>query len=330
MRLFLSLAALSVAALFYSSAAAEEIVFVGKTYSPNHMEVYSPHASPDELKIFESMAKEIKLKRGEDAELPIKPFTGRMKVLRLLADIGQHVDLEQHILEYAYPTEDLLSERRKLSRADLMDLEATLESTRADIAAQRKKLDEARMRHARGLASDQELTDLGRNLELAKSKERIIDEKLRLEKEMAGDELELAKARFGAKASERNIPGVSWITSPVEGYVLWANPEVKPGVILDKKTKLFVVGSMDPILVRALVYETQLPKLRVGDKAVITFDTLPGKTFEASIVRIPLTATQTAVQLPSHFEVELSLPNPGLALKEGMRGQVRVQIPEGR
>ncbi|WP_243358189.1 efflux RND transporter periplasmic adaptor subunit [Fundidesulfovibrio terrae] len=329
MRRTLCLAAMAMALFIGKPAFAEVISFIGKTYSPDHMEVMSPHATPEELKIFDAMAKEVKDKRGEDAEPPVKPFTGRMKVSKMLADIGQHVDSDQRLLEYAFPPEDLLSEERKLSQADLRGMEANLESLRSDIATKRKKLEEARMRYAKGAASQQEMSDIIKDMELARLKERILDDNLRMEREMAKGELELAKAKFGPKASAHNLPGQSWITSPVAGYVLWVNPEVKPGMILTKKTKLFVVGSMDPILVRALVHEIQLAKLRVGDKATIAFDTMPGKTYEATIIRIPMTANQTDVQLPSHFEVELSLPNPGLTLKEGMRGQVSVQVPDG-
>jgi len=330
MRQLICLSLLAVAALWAGSAAAEDVVFVGKTFSPNHMEVLSPHASPEEMKIFESMAKEVKLKRGEDAEPPIKPFTGRMKVMKMLADIGQKVDLDQRLLEYAFPPEDLLSERRKLSQNEIRAQEANLEKIRADISLKRKNLEELRMRLGRGLASSQEVSDQVGQLELDRFKERIIEESLRLEREMAAGELELAKAKFGQKASEKNLPGVSWITTPVAGHVLWVNPEVKPGVILAKKTKLFVVGSMDPILVRALVHEIYISRLRVGDSAAIaSFDTLPGKTFEAKVVRIQMTAAWSDVQLPAHFEVELSLPNPDLTLKEGMRGKVTVQVPDG-
>jgi hypothetical protein len=329
MRLLPCLAAMILAASSCTIAWAEEITFVGKTYSPNHMEVLSLHATPEELKVFDTMAKEMKQKLGEGADPPVKPFTGRMKVIKMMADIGHKVDLEQHLLEYAFPPEDLLSERRKVSQADIKSLEASLESVRSDVTSKRKKLEEARLRHSRGLSSDQDVSDMTKDLDLAKLKERTLDDNLRFEREMAKGELDLAKAKFGAKTTDRYIPGISWINTPVAGYVLWVNPEVKPGVILTKKTKLFVVGSMDPILIRALVHEIQLPKLRVGDKAKVVFDTLPEKTFEASIIRIPMTANQTDVQLPSHFEVELSLPNPDLFLKEGMRGQVTVQIPDG-
>lgn len=329
MRLKTLLIALIIAALFGDKALAEDISFIGKTFSPNHMEVLSPHATPEEMKLFEAMAKEVKEKRGEDAEPPAKPFTGRMKVMKIMADIGHKVDLDQRLLEYAFPPEDLQGERRKLSQAGLMSLEANVERLRTDLAAKRRALEEARIKADKGLASRQELDDLARDVDISSQRLRSVEENLRLERELAKGDLELAKAKFGSKTTASNLPSVSWINSPVAGYVLWTNPEVKAGAILTKKTRLFAVGSLDPILVRAMVHEIHVAKLRVGDKASIVFDTIPGKTFEAAISRIPMTANQTDVQLPSHFEVELSLPNPGLALKEGMRGQVTVRVPDG-
>ena len=35
------------------------------------------------------------------------------------------------------------------------------------------------------------------------------------------------------------------------------------------------------------------------------------------------------MQFPSHFEVQLSLPNPGARLKVGLRGDVSVTVPDG-
>jgi len=329
MRLKSLLSALIITAAAWNPALAEEISFVGKTFSPNHMEVLSPHATPEEMKLFDAMAKEVRDKQGEEAEPPAKPFTGRMKITKLMAAIGHKVDLDQRLLEYAFPTEDLQSERRKLSQGNLLALEANVERIRSNLAANRRALDEARVRFDKGQASRQELDDLARSVELSSQRLRSVEENLRLERELAKGDLDLAKAKFGSKTTPHYLPNVSWITSPVSGYVLWANPEVKAGTILTKKTRLFVVGSLDPILVRALVHETRVTRLRVGDKANIVFDTLPDKTFEAVIVRIPMTANQTDVQLPSHFEVELSLPNPGLALKEGMRGNVTVKVPDG-
>ena len=100
-------------------------------------------------------------------------------------------------------------------------------------------------------------------------------------------------------------------------------------MILSKPTLLFRVGTIDPLVIRAKVHESIIPRLKEGDKATVTFESLPGQTFETSITFIALTADTSDVQFPSHFEVQLSLPNPGAKLKVGLRGDVSVTVPDG-
>lgn len=322
-------------ALCCSPSVAEDIVFVGKTYSPEQYVIWSPHASPEEMKIFEATADDIKAKRGLDKEedadvLPVKPFTGKMKVQRVLAEIGQQVVTEQPLLTYTFPPEEIQAERRKLSQSDINTLESGLSRINADLRVLNLQLDEFRHRMGNGTVSEQEMKDKIREIEVARLKQRAMQDSIQLEKEMSRGEMELAKAKFGPKASSKYLPPEAYIRSPEKGYVLWVNPELKPGTVLDKKTQMFIVGSMDPLLIRALVHEIKVPKLRVGDTAEVTFESLPGRTFTATISRIPMTADETEAQMPSHFEVDLTLPNPGIFLKEGLKGQLRVRVPDDR
>ena len=332
MRAFSLFACLVLSALTCSRSMAEDIVFMGKTYSPEKYEIWSPHASPEELKVFQAMADEIKSKRGDDKDaddgMLIKPFTGKMLVARLMVEIGQQVGSDQPLLTYSYPPEEIQAERRKLSQSDINALESGLSRVSADIGRLNLQLDEFRKRLATGTISEQDIKDKLREIEVARLKQKALQESISLEKEMSRGELELAKAKFGPKASSKHLPPEAYIRSPVKGYVLWTNPDLKAGMILNKKTQLFMVGSMDPLLIRALVHEIKLPKLHVGDAAEVTFESMPGKTFTARISRIAMSADQADVQMPSHFQVELTLPNPGVVLKEGLKGQVRVKEPD--
>lgn len=332
MRAFFLIASLVLIALSCSQSMAEDTVFVGKTYSPERYEVWSPHASPDEMKVFQAMADEIKSKRGDDKEdddgFVIKPFTGKLVVQRIMVEIGQQVGSDQPLLTYSFPPEEIQAERRKLSQNEINSMEAGLSRVSTDITRLNIQLDEFRRRMPLGTISEQDVKDKIREIEIARLKERAMRESVNLEKEMNRGELELAKAKFGPKASFGHLPSEAYARSPVKGYVLWSNPDLKPGVILGKKTKLFIVGSMNPLLIRALVHEIKLPKLHVGDKAEVTFESMPGKTFTAIVSRIAMSADETDVQMPSHFQVELTLPNPGIVLKEGLKGQVRLTTPD--
>jgi len=329
MRLFTATLGLVLALLAAGNAFAEEIVLNGKTFSPNRMEIFSPHALaalPSAGEASPSTAKDSDA--GAGSETTFAPFT-QMKITKLLADIGQKVTADQHLLEFDYPHEGLIAERRKLSPAGLMTREASLEKIRADTAQLRASLAGAQALRDKGVLSSQNVNDMVRELQLKTLREQALASRVELDRGVAQGSLDAAQKKFGKTARERRLTGRSWITAPVAGFVLWANPDLKPGMILTQKTRLFVVGSLDPIVFRADVYEEQAVRLRVGDKVRVTFEALPGRTFDARLARVAVTPLPGGIQTSSQYEVEITLPNPGLALKEGVRGEASVQVPDG-
>lgn len=328
MRTFFLIAFLAVS-LAAGPVRAEVIQFIGKTSSPQKYEVWSPHSTDKEMDLWKKQDKEIKRKQGDEASAPAKPFEGGMKIARILVDIGSRVEPEQTLMTYGFPLEDLLAQRRKLSQSDISSQESDLAKNQAKLNSAQRDLEEFRRRLAVGDSSPEEVRDQARLVEVLRLKQRAMQDNLNFEKEVLKGELELARAKYGPKASSAGLPNEAKLRSQESGYVLWVNPELKPGVTLTKKTKLFVLGGMDPLYIRALVHEIKIPRLRVGDKGTVTFESMPGQTYHAVISRIQLTADTSANQLPSHFEVELTLPNPGLKLKDGLRGQVRVEVPDG-
>ncbi len=332
MRAFTLLTCLMLVTLICPQTRAEDIVFMGKTMSPEKYDIWSPHAGPEQMKVYQAMVDELKAKRGDvegiEDELPYKPFTGKIIVQRLMADIGQQVGADQPLLTYTFPPEEIQAERRKLSETEINSMEAGLARVTADMHQLNLQLEEFRHRVSTGTVSSQQITDKVREIEVAGMKLRAMRDSINFEKEMNRGELELARAKYGPKTSSKHLPLEAYVRSPVNGYVLWSNPDLKAGAILDKQVQLFSVGRMDPILIRALVHEMKLPKLHVGDAAAVTFESMPGKTFTAHISRIAISADQSDAQMPSHYQVELTLPNPGIALKEGLRGQVTIAEPD--
>ena len=308
------------------NACAEEIVFTGKTFSPNRAEIFSPHAL--------TVQPSTKVQASPDAnsgvgsETLFSPFTP-MKISKLLTDVGQKVTAEQRLLEFDYPHEGLIAERRKLSQGDLMTKEARLEKVRAEIAQIHASLTGARALRGKGVLSGQEVKDMMGELHVKTLEEQALVSLVALDRGVARGGLDAARKKLEETAGERRLTGKAWISAPAAGFVLWVNPDLKPGMILTQKKRLFVVGSLDPILFRADVHEDQALRLRAGDTARITFEALPGRTFEASVSRVSISPLPSDAQMPSQYEVELSLPNPDLALKEGVRGEARIHVPDG-
>ena len=80
---------------------------------------------------------------------------------------------------------------------------------------------------------------------------------------------------------------------------------------------------MDPMLLRAQAFEIEALQVKIGQKAEVTLDALPGRKFQAKVSRVPpgpqLPPVRTS--LPTD-EVELKSPNPDLDLKEGLKARV--------
>jgi multidrug efflux pump subunit AcrA (membrane-fusion protein) len=276
------------------SPLAQEIIFAGKLYSP--------------LKLIVTL-----------------PYTGQ--IMSMPVAIGQKVKKDDVLSTFEIPLETRMSEKRTLSLAGVKDLEHQLATTGKDIDKLRVKRKELEVMEKQNMATSQALAQNAQEIEVLEKQRVAQQEKLAVEKEQAQQRLELARDRFGPKANFGSLPNEGIVKAPVEGYVLWINPELRKGVKLARDTELFQVGVLDPILIRAQVHEIEALRLKLGDQAKVTFDSIPGKEYTATVSRIPWAPLPTALQQPSYYEIELTLPNADYALKEGLKAQVTI-IPK--
>jgi Cu(I)/Ag(I) efflux system membrane fusion protein/cobalt-zinc-cadmium efflux system membrane fusion protein len=113
------------------------------------------------------------------------------------------------------------------------------------------------------------------------------------------------------------------IDSPVTGYV--TQREALPNAYANPGTRLYTVAKLSTIWVFAHVFQNDLGLLQVGDRARLTVDTYPGRTFTGRVDFIypkidP--ATRTA-------RVRLRFANPTLKLVPGMFVNVSLAVPMG-
>jgi Cu(I)/Ag(I) efflux system membrane fusion protein/cobalt-zinc-cadmium efflux system membrane fusion protein len=107
--------------------------------------------------------------------------------------------------------------------------------------------------------------------------------------------------------------------SPVTGTV--TKRMVTQGQYVMTGMSLLEVADLTHVWVDAQIYEYELPWVKVGQKAVMTLQYLPGETFTGSIGYIyPYLndITRTA-------KVRLKFPNPGIKLKPEMYAQVEIK-----
>jgi Cu(I)/Ag(I) efflux system membrane fusion protein/cobalt-zinc-cadmium efflux system membrane fusion protein len=114
------------------------------------------------------------------------------------------------------------------------------------------------------------------------------------------------------------------IDSPVTGYIVERN--ALPNQYVQSDTKLYTIADLSSAWVYANVSQSDVGRLKPGNRATVTIDAYPGRQFSGRIDQIlpqvdPTTRT---------VRVRLVFGNPGVALKPGMYVNVNIDVPLGR
>jgi RND family efflux transporter MFP subunit len=114
------------------------------------------------------------------------------------------------------------------------------------------------------------------------------------------------------------------IDSPVTGYITERN--AWPNQYVQSDTKLYTIADLSSAWVYANVSQSDVGRLKPGNRATVTIDAYPGRQFSGRIDQIlpqvdPMTRT---------VRVRLVFSNPRVALKPGMYVSVNIDVPLGR
>lgn len=97
----------------------------------------------------------------------------------------------------------------------------------------------------------------------------------RVEAARQGDELKVAEQK-----AARDLT-FTMVDAPIDGLV--ANTNVQLGDLVSAGKRLMSIVPLDKVYVDANFKETQVGPLKIGDKAQITVDALPGQVFEGTV-----------------------------------------------
>ena len=112
--------------------------------------------------------------------------------------------------------------------------------------------------------------------------------------------------------------------SPVDGFVM--EKMAYKGMALMPGTGLYKIGDLSSIWVIADIYESELPFIKIGDRAKITLAYYPGEIFEGTATYIyPSLDPKTRTA-----KVRFDLPNPEFRLKPEMWANVELKTSLGR
>ena len=326
--------ALAAVAILWTAvpAQAEILTFLGKSFCPVRYEISWPFVTkakkgPTQGSGVQANVSALPKETFEEkSAVELGSDMRRLRVLTTSLKTGQHVEDGQPLVTYELPLETLMMEKQALSRAKLNTLEHAMASVQYQLAWYHNH-----QADLENMASDQAVAPRAvrtnaLDIEALLLQRDYLSQEIELAQQRYDNAVLVAQSKFGKDRDLKNLPREGTIRSPSEGYILWVNSSLMPGMDFTKQATLFTVGTLDPMVIRASVHEIAVQKLKVGDPAILAFYAWPGEAFHTTISKIDYVAQPAMLQQPSFYQIELTLPNPDLRIKEGMRCDVMVTV----
>jgi multidrug efflux pump subunit AcrA (membrane-fusion protein) len=254
------------------------------------------------------------------------PFKGVITSLR--AQSGQRVEAGAILATYRLAPEAVIAIQQRLSPPQLADMETKLAEVQRNMVPLTGKKRELTQLTQKNLAPAASLTQVNQELQFLGKEKESLQERLKNDRHLAQTDREVLSDLLGTPVKSGQVPREVSLKSPISGYVIWVNPEIREGAELPPLPAAFQVGVMDPMLLRAQAFEIEALQVKVGQPAEVTLDALPGKKFQAQVSRISWSSITTGPDQPAYYEVELKVPNPDLDLKEGLKARIVLRKSE--
>ncbi len=149
------------------------------------------------------------------------------------------------------------------------------------------------------------------------------------------EEIELAAARVEQakqllKLAQTRLT-YAQIAAPINGVVLSKN--IEPGEYVAPGTPVVTIGELDQVWLKAYIAETDLGRVKLGQKVAVTTDTYPGKSYAGSIGFIASEAEFTPKDIQTAeervklvYRIKIVIDNQARELKPGMPADAVIKL----
>jgi len=250
-------------------------------------------------------------------DLPFKAV-----ITSVLVRSGESVAPGQALARFRLAPEAVLLIQQRLSPAQISDTAVKLAETERNLDAAAAKQQELAKLAVKKLASPQSLEQANHDLQQLTRERTELQTFLRQLRLSAQDDLAVLKSQLGNGVKPGEIPPEGILRAPIGGYIIWIQPELRQGALLEPTPGVFQVGVMDPMLVRAQAFEIEALQIKTGETAEINLESLPGRKFQGQVSRISWSSLTPGLDQPAYYDVELKVANPDMELKDGLKAQI--------
>jgi HlyD family secretion protein len=217
---------------------------------------------------------------------------------------------------------DLTAVRGGGTHEEVLTTQANLTKAQAERDAAQRNLDAVRKLQQSGSASAGELTEAENRLQRATVELQLLQQRKTgrySSPEIARVQAQALEARAAYEAA-KDLLAKANITAPRAGTV-YSLP-VRQGSFVNVGDLIVQVADLTKMQVRAFVDEPEIGKLAQDQRATITWDAVPGRTWEGVITRVPSTVVQRGTR--NVGEVVAAVDNKDLKLLPNVNVNVLV------
>jgi HlyD family secretion protein len=280
-------AAVVVLAAFISLRRGELKVHAERAMRENIMSMISTNGKIEPLDAFEAHApaastvKKVLVREGD--------WVKKGQLLLQLDDSNARAQAARATAQLRAAQADVNAVRSGGTREEVLSNQAALVKARSERDAARNNLEAMKRLQTRGAASAGEVVDAENRLKEAEANLHLLEQKQT--SRFSSEEIAKVRAQEGeARASlqaAQDLLRNSNIIAPKEGIV-YALP-VRAGMFVNTGDLLVQVGDLSSMQVRAFVDEPDIGRLSKGQRVTVTWDALPGRTWEGSVSHVPTT-----------------------------------------
>jgi HlyD family secretion protein len=220
---------------------------------------------------------------------------------------------------------------------EIAQAEAVVARVKADLERVRRDYDRQKGLYGREVISAREYETTKSVYDMAEARVREAEEQLTLLKKGPRiEKIERARARrqqaSQALALSETRLAYATLVAPLEGMVL--SDSVEPGEYVAPGTPVITVGDLQNVWLRAYINETDLGRVKLGQRVHVTTDTYPGKVYEGRISFISSEAEFTPKNVQTEkervklvYRIKVDISNAHMELKPGMPADA--DIPAG-
>jgi multidrug resistance efflux pump len=268
-------------------------------------------------------------------------FTGKLTcyikrpvIIPMAADIiglnvqpGTKVKEGEILGRYRLIPESLAALHRRLISPQILDMQAKMADINKGLELLQNKRNTLQELARQNMAPAQSLAQVDQEIKALSKQRSVLQEGMSQAERTKAEEEALVRKQLGVTFKSGHIPKEGVLVAPIDGYVVWMHPDLRQGAQLGGGTPVMILGVMDPMLLRAPVHEIEALKLKVGDEADITVESIPGQKFTAQVSRLPWAPPTISLDQPTYYDVEFKVPNPDLLLKEGLKATIEIRRP---